>query len=88
MSISSALPVTTRVDPIPGQIIAISAEADVGQSSGRAPAFEVRAAFPGTTIPRIAHLDGRIGHGVTNRVDRHDDRLRVAREFGDSIVRP
>jgi HlyD family secretion protein len=54
-------------DPIPGQIIAISAEADVGQSSGRAPAFEVRAAFPGNTGPARDRI--RIGMSARMQIE-------------------
>ncbi|KMO15470.1 efflux RND transporter periplasmic adaptor subunit [Methylobacterium indicum] len=49
---------------IPGRIIGISAEAEAGQSSGRTPSFEVRAAIPGN-----AGSDrGRIRIGMSARM--------------------
>ncbi len=52
---------------IPGRIVAISAEADPGQGSGRAPAFEVRAAFPGNTGPARDRI--RIGMSARMQIE-------------------
>ncbi|WP_279356825.1 HlyD family secretion protein [Methylobacterium indicum] len=49
---------------IPGRIIGISAEAEAGQSSGRTPSFEVRAAIPGNAGPDR----GRIRIGMSARM--------------------
>lgn len=51
-------------DPIPGRIVAISAEADTGPAGGRIPTFEVRAAFSG----RIGAQSGPIRIGMSARM--------------------